>query len=211
MGARADDGPILSTRAFSAFPPGTALAVEPRDDTDANLHLRDLMAARLTAQQHPVVGEAKLRLRFSTETLSSAGPAPGGATSDAVMATDRQPYAATNLNYSEVDRFFSPRTDRAARAAIQNTLQLRATLETRSGQVVWSGEVHAALGERNEQRLGADLAEALADTVGRTVDSRTAAVSTPAPAPVPPQQALTTSFGALRLPGLSLPELAERR
>ena len=67
--AGADGRPVLSTRSFAGIVPGAAIAIEPRDDTDANLHLRDLMAAKLTAQQHPVRADAPLRLRFSTVTL----------------------------------------------------------------------------------------------------------------------------------------------
>jgi hypothetical protein len=216
--AGGDGRPVLSTRSFAGVAPGAAIAVEPRDDTDANLHLRDLMAARLAAQQHPARADAPLRLRFSTETLSNAGPRQGAATGDTTFASDRQPFAATNLNYSEADRFFAPSNDRAARAAIQNSFQLRATLETRDGRVLWSGDAHAALSERNEQRVGADLAEALTDALGRTVDTvapaQAAANSTPGPAPATQLGARPgqpTTLGGLRLPGLSLPELAERR
>src|SRR5277367_2278708 len=91
----ADERPQVSARAFTALPAGAALSVEPRDDTDANLHLRDLMAARLAAQGHPVTADAALRLRFSTETVTIVGPRTGGAASDDVVASDRLPYTAT--------------------------------------------------------------------------------------------------------------------
>ena len=83
--------------------------------------------------------------------------------------------------------------------------------------MLWSGDAHAALSERNEQRVGADLAEALTDALGRNVDTvapaQAAAYPTPAPAATQlgARPGQPTTLGGLRLPGLSLPELAERR
>jgi len=202
----------VSARAFAALPPGAAISVEPRDDSDANLHLRDLMAARLRAQGHPVVADAPLRLRFSTETLTVVGPGAGNATSDSLVASDRQPYAATNLNYSEADRFFNPGNDRAEQGSIQVGYQLRAILDTRDGgRVLWTGQASGPLADRSEQLLAAEFATTLADAVGSNLDTHVAAQPEPALARVlaiPEQPSLA---GGLRLPWPVLPELAERR
>jgi hypothetical protein len=82
------------------------------------------------------------------------------------------------------------------------------------GRVLWSGEASGALSDRNEARLAATLAEALADTLGRTIETPVV-VEDRAPRPSP------TSLGALRLPYTpsmpaatplaALPEPAERR
>jgi len=208
------DQPEVSARAFAALPAGAAVSVEPRDDTDANLHLRDLMAARLRAQGHPVLASAPYRLRFSTETLTVVGPGEGAAASDNLIASDRQTYAATNLNYSEADRFFNPSNDRAARGDIQVGYQLRASLDARdSGQVLWSGQASGPVGDRDEKRLAVEFAETLADLVGRNFDTHAAPAPEAAPARVlamPTDQPATT-VGGLRLPWPVLPELAARR
>jgi hypothetical protein len=208
------DQPEVSARAFAALPAGAAVSVEPRDDTDANLRLRDLMAARLRAQGHPVLASAPYRLRFSTETLTVVGPGEGAAASDNLIASDRQTFAATNLNYSEADRFFNPGNDRAKQGDIQVGYQLRASLDARDGgKVLWSGQASGSVGDRDEKRLAAEFAETLADLVGRDFDTHAAAAPEPAPARVlamPTDQPATT-VGALRLPWPVLPELAERR
>ena len=91
-------------RAFGSLPAGAAMTIEPRDDNDLNLHLRDVMAARLAAQNHPVNPGAALRLRFSSEALSNVSPRAGTATGEALVAQDRRPFVPTNLGYSEADR-----------------------------------------------------------------------------------------------------------
>src|SRR5258708_38429090 len=165
------DDPTVIARAFASLPAGVAVAIEPRDDNDLNLHLRDVMATRLAAHNHPVVAGAALRVRFSSEAMSNVSPRAGAATGEALVARDRKPFSATNLDYSEADRFFGGPSERAL-GAIQNSYQVRATLEARDGgRVLWRGQATGALNDRNEQRLAAALAEALADTVGQTADS----------------------------------------
>jgi hypothetical protein len=213
-GAADPAAPIVTARAFAPLAPGASVSVEPRDDSDTNLQLRDLMAARLEGQLHPVVPGAALRLRFSTETVSSVGPKAGAATGEALVARDRRSFSPTNLGYSEADRFLGGPVERGT-GPVQTAYKLRATLETRDGaKVLWSGEASGPLSDRNEARLAATLAEALADTLGRTVETQVA-IDDRAPAPQ------ATSLGALRLPYTpsnpaatplaALPELAERR
>ena len=196
--------PLVTAQALAPLPDGVPIAVEPLDDSDANLRLRDLMARRLTGHGHPIVAGASLRLRFSAEPVSDIGPRPGATTGDALISTDHQPYTATNLGYSEADRIFSVPTDRPE-GAIQNRYRLRATLETRDGRTLWSGQAVGVLTERNEAHLAASLAISLADAVGWTLDGRTT-VAGGAPGDRAPQHA-STALG-LRL---TLPELAERR
>jgi hypothetical protein len=214
--AVAADQPVVGASAFAPISPTAALTIEPRDDTDANLHLRDLMAARLRDHRHPVRADAVLRLRFSVDTISDVGPSQGGAASDSVVASDRQPFAATNLSYSEADRFFNPGTDRAERGGVRVSYQLRATLDRRdTGQTVWTGQATIPAGDRNEAQLTAQLAETVADTVGQSLDrsgaAKVAAESTPPSPMVAAVRAPQPAGGALRLPWPSLPELAERR
>jgi hypothetical protein len=201
------DQSVVTAQAYALFPAGAPLTVEPRDDSDANLHLRDLIASRLAARQHPVAAGAPLRLRFSTETVSGVGPRTGAASGDAVIATDHQSYAPSNLGYSEADRFFGAQVERPPGTA-QTSYRLRATLETRDGRMVWRGQASGALTDRNEPRLTAALAEALAAHVGETFDSTAKPATAPA---APPAATAPTALGALRLPPLALPELAERR
>jgi hypothetical protein len=220
-GAAAPGEPTVSARAFAPLPDGASVAVEPRDDNDTNLQLRDLIARRLEGKLHPALPGAALRLRFSTETVSSAGPKAGEATGEAVVASDRKSFTPTNLDYTEADRFLGGPPPRAI-GPVQTTYRLRATLETRAGgKVLWSGEASGALSERNEARLATSLAEALADTIGRTVDTQVASVDD---APRLSQTRSPTSLGPLRLPYApataaasptktplaALPELAER-
>ena len=199
--------PLVTAQALAPLPDGAPIAVEPLDDSDANLRLRDLMVSRLAGHGHPIVPGASLRLRFSAEPVSHFGPRPGATTGDALVASDHQPYTSTNLAYSEVDRIFSAPTDRPE-GAIQNFYRVQATLETRDGRTVWTGQATGVLTERNETRLAAGLAIALADAVGWTLDGHAGAPGSTA-APEPARAA--TALGGLRLPGLSLPELAERR
>jgi hypothetical protein len=220
-GAAAPGEPTLSARAFAPLPAGASVSVEPRDDSDANLQLRDLIAQRLEAKLHPALPGAGLRLRFSTETVSSVGPKSGEATGEAVVASDRKSFTPTNLGYSEADRFLGGPAPRET-GPVQTTYRLRATLETRAGgKVLWSGEASGALSERNEARLATAMAEALADTVGRTIDTRIASLDD---APRLSLERSPTSLGGLRLPYApattatspattplaALPELAER-
>lgn len=208
--------PMVTARAFAPLPAGASVSVEPRDDSDANLQLRDLMAARLEGKLHPVLPGAALRLRFSTETVAGAGPKAGATTGEAVDASDRKSYTPSNLGYSEADRFFGGPAERDT-GAIQTTYKLRATLERRDdAKVVWSGEATGALTDRNEARLAAALAQALADALGYTVETQVSALDVPAPRPTLNRS--PTSLGALRSPGgraatplAALPELAERR
>lgn len=196
--------PLVTAQALAPLPDGAPIAVEALDDSDANLRLRDLMARRLAGHGHPIVAGASLRLRFAAEPMSDVGPHPGATSGDALIARDRQPYAASNLGSADVDRLFTASTDRPE-GAIENRYRLRATLETRDGRTLWSGQATGVLTERNESRLAASLAVSLADAVGWTLDGHTT-VAGGAPSDPAPQRA-STALG-LRL---TLPELAERR
>jgi hypothetical protein len=211
-GVPGDPRPLVTGQAFAPLAAGATVAVEPRDDSDANLHLRDLMAARLTAHHHPAAAGAALRLRFSAEASSDVGPRPGAASGDLRIASDRQSYTPSNLGYSEADRIFSAPIERdRGRGAIENRYVVRASLETRDGHVLWRGQAIGALSDRNEARLAAALAEALADRVGETFDSSAPAATATAAPSLPPPAPAPTALGGPRLPLLSLPELAERR
>ncbi len=196
----------VTAQAFQPVPADATLAIEPRDDSDANLRLGDRLKARLSERHHAVAAGAPWRLRFSTETVSSAGLRPGTSTGDMTVTRDRQSFTPSNLGYSEADRFFGGPTERPGGAG-QTSYRVTATLETRDGRVLWRGQATGALAERDETRIAQSLIDALADSLSDTIEHGTKTADAPSsPAPGAPA---ATSLGAVRLP--FLPELAERR
>src|SRR5256885_7485082 len=56
---------------LQALPADTAIAVEPRDDNDDNIKLRDLVVAHLTDRRTKVAADAPLLLRFSSRVTTN--------------------------------------------------------------------------------------------------------------------------------------------
>lgn len=175
--AQAADMPMVVTRSFAPIPHGWAFDVEPRDDSDANLRLRDVLAEELRARAYLAAIGAPLRLRFTTdrvtptttsEQVASLGgngspnvgdDLPGALLLDPVGAAPRR----------EGGPFAPPRFDHPIAVV---SYRLRATVETRSGRVLWQGEASAAASRAGEQMLGRELAAALVAEIGRTVDPK---------------------------------------
>jgi hypothetical protein len=149
--------PTVHAQLVSPLPGGArVISVEPRDDTDENLRLRDLMAARLRAQNDRVGDDAPLVLRFSIKVVSGLDAPPDSGPGRSGM--DAGGYAPPNS--------ISPDTPLMYR--------LNATLEQRAGPVLWKADVTARPRGRDDRELRERLATALIENIGRTVDPRTA-------------------------------------
>jgi hypothetical protein len=175
--ARADDpsAPAVNAQLLSALPPGAAIAVEPRDDSDDNLQLRDLMIAHLTERHAAVAADAPLLLRFSTTVLSDRDAAAAAGRGGGGRGGGRSLTSAL-INGSRDTSGGSP----PARPSGGVKHRISATLERRDGgQVLWKGDV-TITGDQNERALPAQLAAALVDNIGRTLDTRQPADATPA-------------------------------
>ena len=155
--ARAQDPGDPVVRAQLMFPlpdGGHVMSVEPRDDTDENLRLRDLMVARLRARSDRVVADAPLILRFSVKVVSGLdAPKDSGVGFAGVYAGGRAP-----------PNSISPDTPLLYR--------MSATLEQRDGPVLWKAEVSARPRGRDDRELRERLAGVLIDNIGKTLDTR---------------------------------------
>lgn len=153
--ARADDASEPAVRAQLLLPlPGErVMAIEPRDDTDENLKLRDLMTARLVEQHGRVAADAPLVLRFSIGVISGRDtPREGPPGRSGLSGGGRAPPNA-----------IPPDTP--------VTYRLSATLEQRNGPILWKADVTAQPSGQNERQLPARLAVVLIDNIGRSVDT----------------------------------------
>jgi hypothetical protein len=172
--ARADDDtPTVMARSFATIPPGVAMSVEPRDDSDENLRLRDAIATQLTARRQTVAADGPLRLRFSTErfteyTLTRA-PEPrdqmNGPVGHLPMIQDDYGTELPNRTYGALP------ARRQRSGAVQ--YELRATLEGRAdAKVFWRGKAigETRLNEVDLRMLGGMLAEALVAKLGQTYE-----------------------------------------
>ncbi len=171
----------VNAQLLFAVPADGAIAIEPRDDSDENLRLRDLMIARLRERHgavaaDTVAADAPLLLRFSTavvsdrDTTRATGPTGGGRRGGrglgAALGGAGNPPAGGALAH--------PSTGVRTRVT--------AALERRDGgQMLWKAEVTATPGDANPRLLPAQLAAAVIDNIGRTVDTRVAAGAAAAP------------------------------
>jgi hypothetical protein len=169
--------PVVSARLLVPIPTAAAIAIEPLDDSDDNLRLRDQIAAALTGQTRSVAADGALVLRFVGAIEADVrrpgsgirGPRAGGPVGrplrDSFGAGDTNPTAG------------------GARAARPSAVRhaLRATLEQRDGTVLWQGEASRVLVGNNEQALWRELGDALMGAFGRTVDTRVPASAAAAP------------------------------
>jgi len=172
--ARADDDqPTVMARSYASIPAGTTIAVEPRDDSDENLRLRDAIATQLKGHNQHVAADGALRLRFSTERFTdyelTRAPEPRDQTNGPV---GHLPMIQDDLGTALPSRADGPLPARRQRVgAVQ--YQLRATLEGRAdGKVFWQGKAtgETRLNEVDQRMLGRLLAEALVAKLGQTYE-----------------------------------------
>lgn len=64
----ADDDAIMTTKLFNAIPKGSAIALEPEEDTDLNQRLRPVIGRELRAQGYRVVDGAPIRFIYNADT-----------------------------------------------------------------------------------------------------------------------------------------------
>lgn len=154
--------PAVSARLLAPIPTGAAIALEPLDDGDETLRVRVRLAVGLAAQAHPVADDAPLVLRFRA-VVDSFVRRPGSG-----LGRPRFGYAAR----------LPPRGGPAPSGDGTVTPvhhAVRATLEQRSGGVLWEGEARGAPVGNNEAALWSRLADSLVDAFGRTVERGPAA------------------------------------
>jgi hypothetical protein len=153
--ARADNALTPAVRALLLLPlpSDPAIAIEPRDDTDANLKLRDVMIARMVERRGRVATAAPLVLRFSLTVISGRDTPRDG----------------------PGNRFGHYGGGRAPPNAIPRdtpvSYRLSATLQQRDGPMLWKADVTAPIGDQDDDELTARLATILIDNIGRTVDT----------------------------------------
>jgi len=166
--AESSSDPTVHAQLLQALPPDSAIAIEPRDDSDENLQLRDLMIARLAERHGRVADDAPLLLRFSTAIVSDRDAAGGRGAGGA---------RGGGGGGRKFDRGLIPRggaaNDAAARPGGPVRHRLSATLVQRDGGVVlWQSEVTSVAGDDNARTLPARLAAALVDHIGSSLDTR---------------------------------------
>ena len=168
--ARADgvSQPAIAALLLLPLPEGArVMSIEPRDDSDANLRLRDLMAARVRERNGQVLADAPLVLRFSTGIISGRDtPRDGPPNRFGRYGGGRAP-------------------PNALPAETPVTYRLSATLEQRrGGPVFWRADVTARVSILDDEaELPARLAAALIDNIGRTVGTMRPGGAWPDPSP----------------------------
>ena len=161
--------PTVSAQLLIALPADRTIAIEPRDDSDENLQLRDLMIARLVERHGATAADAPLLLRFSSEVVSDRGAAaPAGRGGGGGRGGGRN-FGAALIGGARNTSSGGPATHPSGGVRYR----LSATLERRDGtQVLWKADVSAPMSDENERRLPAALAAAVVDNIGRTIDTR---------------------------------------
>lgn len=159
------EAPVVTARSFTPIPPGFAFDVQPRDDSDANLRLREVLLEELAARAYPVATGGPLRLRFNTDRIvpTTDGPMPYGAGDDRSIYDD-------DLRGGLPHDLFGARRGRSRFGIV--TYRLRASVETRSGTVLWQGEATASASRSDERTLGRELATVLVAELGHTIDPK---------------------------------------
>lgn len=170
-GAVAADEPRdvrVYAQCLQPVPIDAAIAVEPRDDSDENLKLRDLMVARLTDRRQAAAADAPLLLRFSSTVVTNRDGAPTGGGGRGGRGGGRglggMAMAMANSSAN------SGKPPAPTGAGVRH--KLTAALEQRDGTVLWKAEITTAPGEQQERGLPERLAAALVDAIGQTVDTR---------------------------------------
>jgi hypothetical protein len=151
--------PVVSARLLAPIPTGAAIALEPLDDGDETLRVRVRFAVGLAAQAHPVADDAPLVLRFRAVVDTFVRRPGSGLGSPRFGAAARLPPRGGP----------APSGDGKV-APVRHAV--RATLEQRTGGVLWEGEARGALVGNNEAALWSRLADSLVDAFGRTVERR---------------------------------------
>ncbi len=171
-GAALGDEPralTVNAQLLQALPADVAIAVEPRDDNDDNIKLRDLVVAHLTDRRTTVAADAPLLLRFSSRVTTNRDVADTGPTG----GRGRRGGGVGGLAMGLAQGSGSGKGTAGPPAAGGVRHRLSATLERRDGsQVLWKVEVTTAPGEHDERTLPDRMAAALVDAIGKTVDTR---------------------------------------
>jgi hypothetical protein len=173
LGARGDEpaAPSVSARLLGAVPADGAIAIEPRDDSDENLKLRDLMVAHLTERHGKVAADAPLLLRFSSSVVSDRDAAAAAARNSG-GGRGGGGRGLTGMLMSGARNAAGP-SGPPAHAGAGIHYKISATLEQRgSGQVLWQAEVIATPSQANDRSIPGQLAAAVIDHLGRTIDTR---------------------------------------
>ena len=147
--------PVVQAQLMMPIPGGErVISVEPLDDTDENVRISNLMAARLRGQNDRVVPNAPLVLRFSIKVISGLdAPPDSGPGWTGMSGGGTAPPNSLSRNTPLMYR-------------------LRASLEQRDGPVLWKADVSARPRGRDDRELRERLATVLIDNIGRTVDTR---------------------------------------
>jgi hypothetical protein len=156
--ARADDDPsdpVIHGELIAKLPADQTLAIEPLDDNDDNLKLRDLMTKQLVAGHGRVSADAPLVLHFNLRVISGK---------------DRPPEVGTGGKGVMSGGGYAPPNALPADTPI--IYRLQATIEQRNGPVLWKADVMARPTGRNERQMPERLARTLIDNLGRDVDTR---------------------------------------
>ena len=172
--AVAADGLIIAT-SFQKFAPGSAIAVRPWDDSDANLKIQALIEKALREKGHQVSDTASLVLSF--ESLSVLGRWAVGdrrniiefqsQTGGAGGAQDDNARVLLNLYTSDRGGALNPGEPPPNVQPIRYFIEV--TLDRPDGVRAWQGQASADLSHTDEPTLSAALIPPLIEQLGKTV------------------------------------------
>jgi len=155
--------PVLSARLLAPIPADAAIALEPLDDSDDNLRLRDQIADALAARTRRLAADGPLVLRFAGEITADIRRTGSGL---------RGPGAGRGAGRIVRDDFAAHHVGSGDPKPSTVWHVLRATLAQRDGAVLWQGAASRVLVGNDEPSLWRQLGDALMGAFGQTLDTR---------------------------------------
>jgi hypothetical protein len=170
----------VNAAVYAEVPAGAAVTVQPRDDTEANLEIKDVFEQELIARGYRIAADAPLLMTFWTSgsyDLAQRGRrGPGllllgaeGGTRLSKADTDVE--AQVKLFSSEGGGLFQNPAARPKQKPIGgNRHRLDASLKDRaSGRRIWQGQAYADVSGGDSLSISEAMVPALADSFAKTV------------------------------------------
>lgn len=159
----------ITAFAFDNVPSGTAISVEPLEDTDANLELLEVFKRSLAAGGYVVSDNAPYFMYFSTDSsvFKSSHLGPNLFEFNARTGTAGESDADFRV------RLFSTRTGETEEDRLTALYSLEATVQNQgSGKRVWQGTASVGLlGQPDEYALAEAMVPILIERLGQQVSN----------------------------------------